>query len=187
MTRATRPRNRHRGTIDTLPSGALRVRVYAGIDPLTKRRHDLVEVIPPGPGAAKDAEKARTRLRSQVDERRNPRTKATVNQLLDRWLEVLDVEPSTRRGYLVKIDRHIRPLLGATQVARLDVELLETCYAQLRACRDHCGGRRYTAHRTDGEHDCDARCGPHTCRGLADSTVRQIHWILSGALDPAVR
>ncbi|MEN3309767.1 MAG: integrase, partial [Micromonosporaceae bacterium] len=62
---------------------------------MTKRRHDLVEVIPPGPDAAREAEKARTRLLSQVDERRNPRTKATVNQLLDRWLEVLDVEAST--------------------------------------------------------------------------------------------
>lgn len=29
-------------------------------------------------------------------------------------------------------------------------------------------------------------CKPHVCKGLADSTVRQIHWILSGALDRAV-
>jgi integrase len=47
----------------------------------------LVEVIPPGPDAARLAEQARTRLLSQVDEQRNPRTKATVNQLLDRWLD----------------------------------------------------------------------------------------------------
>ncbi|KAA2259410.1 hypothetical protein F0L68_20925 [Solihabitans fulvus] len=33
---------RERGTIDELPSGALRVRVYAGIDPASKRRHDLL-------------------------------------------------------------------------------------------------------------------------------------------------
>jgi hypothetical protein len=120
----------------------------AGIDPLTKRRHDLVEVIPDGPSAARDAEKARTRLLSQVDERRNPRTKATVNQLLDRWLDVLDVESSTRIGYVGKIEKHIRPLLGKMQVARVDAELLETLYARLRKCREHCDGRRYVQHRT---------------------------------------
>ena len=38
---------RGRGSIDELPSGAYRVRVYAGVDPITKGRHDLVEVIPP--------------------------------------------------------------------------------------------------------------------------------------------
>jgi hypothetical protein len=86
--------------------------VFAGVDPLTKRRHNLTEIIPPGPQAAAQAEKVRTRLLNQVDEQRNPRTKATVNQLLDRWLAVLNVQPSTRRGYMMKIEKHIRPLLG---------------------------------------------------------------------------
>ena len=185
MTRRAVPRQRQRGTIDTLSSGALRVRVYAGVDPLTKRRHDLTEIIQPGPNAAGDAEKARTRLLSQVDERRNPR--ATVNQLLDRWLEVLDVEPSTRRGYVLKIEKHVRPMLGGIQVARVDAELLETFYTRLRKCRDHCDGRRYIQHRTTRPHECDDRCGRHACKGLAASSVRQIHWILSGALDRAVR
>ena len=69
---------RSRGSIDELPSGALRVRVYAGVDPVTKRRHDLIEIIPPGPGADKQARRTRDRLISQVEERRNPRTNATV-------------------------------------------------------------------------------------------------------------
>jgi hypothetical protein len=55
MTRAARPRKRQRGSIDTLPGGALRVRVFAGLDPLTKRRHDLIEIIPPGPDAAPES------------------------------------------------------------------------------------------------------------------------------------
>ena len=75
---------RTRGSIDELPSGALRVRVYAGQDPVSKRRHDLIEIIPPGPGADKEARRVRDRLISQVEERRNPRTKATVDQLLER-------------------------------------------------------------------------------------------------------
>ena len=41
-----------------------------------------------GPRAAAEAEKVRTRLLHEVDERRNPRTKATVMQLLDRYPEV---------------------------------------------------------------------------------------------------
>jgi hypothetical protein len=74
MTRSNGSRRRQRGGIDTLPSGALRVRVYAGLDPLTRRRNYLIEVIPPGPTAAREAEQARTRLLLQVDEKRNPRT-----------------------------------------------------------------------------------------------------------------
>ena len=39
---------RQRGSIDALPSGALRVRVYSGMDPIAKRRMYLTEVVPPG-------------------------------------------------------------------------------------------------------------------------------------------
>src|SRR3954454_16863793 len=102
MTRAAIPRQRQRGTIDVLPSGALRVRVYAGVDPVTKRRHDLTEVIPAGPDAEKLAEETRVRLLNQVYERRNPRTKATVNQLLDKYRSEADLEFNTLdvyRGY----------------------------------------------------------------------------------------
>lgn len=83
-----------------------------------------------------------------------------MNQLLDRWLEVLDVEASTRIGYERKIKKHIRPLLGKMQVARVNAELLETFYARLRKCRDRCDGRRYIQHRTARGHECDARLAP---------------------------
>ena len=33
---------------------------------------------------------------------------------------------------------------------------------------------------------CLRACKRHVCRGLSDSTVRQVHWIVSGALDRAV-
>jgi len=75
------------GASEPLPFGALRVTVYAGVDPLSNRRMYPRETIPAGPRAASEAEQARTRLLNQVDERRNPRTTATVNQLIDRWLE----------------------------------------------------------------------------------------------------
>src|SRR4051794_13474146 len=91
---------RQRGAIDVLPSGALRVRVYAGKDPVTGRRHDLVEVVPAGPKAAAHAEALRTRLLNQVDERRHPRTNATVDQLLDRHFELATWEPTTLATYI---------------------------------------------------------------------------------------
>src|SRR4051794_41928580 len=95
---------RARGGIDTLPSGARRVRVYAGVDPLTGKRNYLTGVVPPGPSAAKEAERGRTRLLTQVDERRNPRTKAPLDQLLDRYLEEADLEQSTPKPYVGDLD-----------------------------------------------------------------------------------
>jgi hypothetical protein len=40
----------------------LMAKVYAGTDPITDKRHDLTDTIPPGPTAKKDAEQALTRL-----------------------------------------------------------------------------------------------------------------------------
>jgi hypothetical protein len=36
---------RQRGEIETLPSGSLRVKVYAGVDPVTRNRRYLTETI----------------------------------------------------------------------------------------------------------------------------------------------
>ncbi len=128
-----------------------------------------------------------TRLLNQVDERRNPRTRATINQLLDRYLELLDVEDTTRSTYVALIDKHIRPVIGSVMVARLDGEPLDSFYARLRTCRAHCGGRPGTDHQTPRKHDCDHRCGTHNWKPLASSSIRQAHWILSGAFKRAVR
>jgi integrase len=44
-----------------------------------------------------------------------------MNQLRHRWLEVLDVEASTRHGYVKKTNKHIRPMLGYVPVFKVDV------------------------------------------------------------------
>lgn len=182
MGTATKSR-RSRGSIDQLPSGAYRVRVSAGQDPITGERHMLVELA----DSAAAAEKLRTRLLSQVDERRNPRTKTTVEALMERYREVMDVGPITRRSYEGFIANHIVPALGGVQVAALDAETLDRFYAQLRTCRVRCRGRVAVDHRVKSDHDCDVKCRPHACRPLGASGIRQIHWILSGALNRAVR
>jgi integrase len=180
-------RGRRRGSVEELPSGALRVRVYAGVDPVTSRRHDLTETIPAGPKAGVQAEQALTRLLNELDERRNPRTNATVNQLLDRYFAMVDAEQTTTRTYVGYARKHIRPLLGELKVGAVDGDVLDSFYAELRRCRQHCGGRRYVEHRTSRPHECDGRCGRHQCTPLAASTIRQIHFILSGAYKRAVR
>ena len=182
------PRRRTRGRIERLPSGSLRVQVYAGIDPISKQRHYLTETVPAGPRAAATAERVRTRLLQQVDERRAPRTNATVHQLLDRYLEMLDVELTTRERYESVIRTHIRPLLGDLNVGRLNGEVLDSFFATLRRCRVHCTGRnRRVEHRTTRPHECDARCGPHQCQPLSNGSLRKIHSILNDACKRAVR
>jgi hypothetical protein len=143
------------------------VHVYAGSDLLTGRRHDLTEVVPPGPRAVAKAEKVRSRLLNQVDERRNPRTKATVDRLLDRYLDVIDLEESARATYVGYLERHVRPALGALPLSKLDAELLDTFYARLRRCRSRCDRRRKDVpHPTKAEHECDEHCTPHVCGSL---------------------
>ncbi len=56
--------------------------------------------------------------------------------------------------------------------AKLDAELLERFYARLQRCRALRSGRS---------------TGGHLCRPLSSSTVRKIHFIISGALERAVR
>jgi integrase len=188
MTAASARRSgRQRGSIEELPSGALRVAVYAGRDPLTGRRHYLREVIPAGPNARSEAQKALRRLANQVDERRNPRTSATVDQLLERYLDQFDGAASTLKLYRGYVRNHISPFLGKIKVGALDADVLDSFYAELRRCRDHCSGRAFVQHRTSGRHQCDHRCGPHHCRPLGATTIRHMHFILSGAYKRAVR
>ncbi len=208
------PRSRKRGTIAWLPSGSARVKVYAGIDQLTGKKLWLRETVAARVtrrDTEREAERVITRLLNRVDERRSPRTEATVNELLDRWLEVIDVERKTRAGYVSKIEKRIRPTIGRLPVGRVKAETIEGLYAQLRRCRDHCRGEKFVQHRTAGEHVCDEHsprrkcakefsgdpeascqwcdraCKPHRCEPLAAGSIRVVHAILSGAFMRGVR
>ena len=58
-----------------------------------------------------------------MDERRHPKTNATVDQLLGRYLDVLDVDYNTRRTYGNYIERHVRAaVLGRLPLSRVDGE-----------------------------------------------------------------
>lgn len=71
MSSSAGPR-RARGEIERLPSGSLRVRVYLGIDPESRKRRYLVETVPAGPGAEREAERVRDRLLGEAAARRRP-------------------------------------------------------------------------------------------------------------------
>src|SRR4029450_4376083 len=161
-------RRRPRGHIRELPSGSFQVIVYAGTDPLTKKDRYIRETLKTY-GAA---EVALTRLQGQVDQNRHPKTDITLGQAISRWLDVATLEDTTRDRYEDLVRLYIRPLLGEFAAGKLDAELLERFYARLQGCRDLCGGRR--------------RAG-HVCRPLSGSTVRKIHYVISGALEQAVR
>jgi len=178
-TRSASAQRRTKGSIEALPSGALRVAVYAGIDPITKRRHYLKELVPAGPRAQARAEAVRARLVAQIAERRNPRTSATVDQLLDRYLQQFDGAPNTLTLYRGYVRNHISPYLGKIPVGHLEPETLDAFYAELRRCRKHCTTSKTIDHRTNQPHECDDRCRKHKCRPLGATTVRHIHFILS--------
>lgn len=211
MARTPQRLRRTRGSIDELPSGSLRVRVYAGIDPVSKRRHYLTEIVPAGPKAEHVAQQTVTRLLNEVNEQRQPRTSATVAQLMELHLERLATSgkagPKTMTGYRASVALHINPLLGHEKVGKVDAYMLDSFYAELARCRDHCDRRRRQQihHRTGREHRCDEhdgppcsppdpdcracrrRCRPHQCRPLEDATIRKVHFLLSGAFKTAVR
>jgi integrase len=185
---ATRPEGRRRGRIEER-GDTLRVVVYAGLDPVTGRRSYRRETIQGTDDAAyKRAKRAVTRLSAEVDKLRSPTSSVSFSHAIDEWLRTADIETSTRDGYIGYIERVIRPVLGDTAVNKLSARDLETLYALLRRCRTRCDGRAFIEHTTEDEHDCQkAECKPHKCNPMAASTVRQIHSIISSALNAAVR
>ena len=159
---------RPRGHIRELPSGSFQVIVYAGTDPLTKKSRYLRETLKTY-GAA---EVALTRLQGQVDQNRQPKTDITLGQAISRWLEIAKLEDTTRDRYEDLVRLYVRPALGDLAASKLDAELLENFYARLQRCRELCDGRRRARHE---------------CRPLSGSTVRKVHYVISGALEQAVR
>jgi hypothetical protein len=92
------------------------------------------------------------RLSNQVDQRRHPKTNATVDPLLDQHFELLTLERSTIDTYVRYADKHIRPFIGRTLVGSLDAGVFDSLHAELRRCRDHCDRSAYVEHRTERAH-----------------------------------
>ena len=127
-----------RGHIEQLPSGSFRVQVYAGTDPVTGKPRRLKQTCPDEASAAA----ALGRLLAQADGDRFPNRQATLGQALDKYLEVADLEVSTREAHEGYIRRTIGPVLGEVKIRKLGADSLDALYTALKKCSRLCGGCR---------------------------------------------
>jgi integrase len=131
------------GHLEQLPSGSYRVHVYAGTDPLTGRRLRHRQTV-------KTEEQARIvlgRLLERASAGQMPETGVTVAELLARYMEVAELDVSTRETYEGYIRRTILPALGSMDLRKLRGPVLDTFYARLRRCSNlACTGRPFTEH-----------------------------------------
>ena len=156
-TRATRW---GRGSLRKRPGrDAWELRVSAGRDPLTRRYRYVSRSFR---GSKKEAEVALAQLLTEVSQGRGGYVgaDATLAQLVEAWLELKrdSLSPTTWEGYAGKARFRLIPALGEIPVRKLTVEQIDRFYRALS--RD---------------------------ASLSASTIRQLHNILTGSLDQAIR
>ena len=101
-----------RGTKRKRREGVWEVRVYVGRDPVTGNPKQISKTVH---GGARAAGATRRDLIENQTPSRTDGLGATVNQLLDKWLEEcerMDLSPTTMRTYRSPIEQTIRPRLG---------------------------------------------------------------------------
>jgi len=184
--------------------------VRAGIDPATGK-----ELVLTGSATTeRDARDVRRRLLVQLADELHARSKASFRMAMEKWLRVHEIEDSTRESYERYARRHLYPVFGDLSVGKVNVEMLEDFYADLRRCSQRCrNGQPAIDHRTTGEHECRVvrhkrppgrpragsthdcvaagctvvECPPHVCRPLSAASIRRIHFAVRGVLSAAER
>lgn len=102
-------------------------------------------------------------MQRQVDENKQPKSKITVGQAIEQWLDVAALEPTTRERYDDLIRLYVLPTFGSMQAGKLDAELLERFYARLQRCRElwhRPGARRSRLPATEFQHDTQGALHP---------------------------
>ncbi|WP_181871514.1 tyrosine-type recombinase/integrase [Sphaerisporangium album] len=192
---------RAKGHIESLPSGSFRVKVYAGLDPTTGKERRYRKTVK----TEVEALETLAKLLRDVEAEREPQEAATLDYVLTRYLEVADLEVSTREAHEGYIRRTIRPVLGDVRIGKLRADMLDSLYTHLKRCSrlcnrlpkvEHCTEAEHVCnalcvplkdHRTPRPHQCDQRCTPHKCKPMAAGSILRIHAIISAALNLAVR
>ena len=134
------------------------IRVYLGRDHETKKRNYHNRTIH---GSMREAQTYLTRKLRERDLGRDLEgAKITLNEYLDRWLEIAvraRVRPKTLQDYQGMLQRYVRPILGDRVLAALRPLDVQTMYQQM------------------------------TERGLSSRTVRYTHIVVKSAMQQAVR
>lgn len=141
---------------------AWELRAYVGRDPLNGTRQYATRSFK---GTKREADRALAAFVVDVERGNVAAPSVTVAELLERWFELAapDFSPKTAletRGYM---DRNLLPALGKVKLAKLQPDLIDRYYQELRLR----GGRNG--------------------RPLAPGTIKRIHVILRRALNQAVR
>ena len=128
--------------------------VFAGLDPKTGKKRYLTGTAT----SEREAHRVVRRLIADVEAGHAPRERATLNELIEAWLQVAGPPgEATRVVYDGYIRKHITNGVGRVPVSRLRVEELDRWYAELRK------------------------------RGLAPASIRKVHNIIRGALTQGVK
>ena len=136
--------------------------IYEGLDPVTGKEHRSWH--PAGTDRAEAAALV-ARLAAERDGRNDEVRSLTFGAYLTHhWLPAkrLELRVSTHRSYVHKTQRHILPTLGRKRLRRLRPEDLERLYNAMLQPKDG-------------------------TRALAPKTVYEVHLIIRGALDHALR
>jgi hypothetical protein len=99
-----------KGHIERLPSGSFRVVVFAGYDPVTRRREYFKSTVKTEPQAQIELGKL---LQKAADGRR-PEAGVTMAELMDEYAAIAEWDVSTRQTNDGFIRRTIKPALGHT-------------------------------------------------------------------------
>jgi integrase len=122
-----------------------------------------VSTIPSGPDAEQEAEQARLRLISIVEQQRGLRLNATLDELIQRHIALMPAATTTKTNYRGYHSNHIGPLIGHHPNGTVTAETLDEFYSELARCRQHC--------TQDSTIDQSGR--NHVCRPLSAASIRK--------------
>jgi len=119
-----------KGSVTEMKPGVYRLRVDAGVDPITGKRRQVSKVIH---GGKRQANNELRRLIAEVESGVANNAKQTVDELANEWLAFkrAELSPKTIELYTQCIQRHILPALGHRKVHTLTPRDLDRFYGAL--------------------------------------------------------
>lgn len=119
-------------TVRNLAPGRWELRVYAGLDPITRKKRWISRSVR---GTEREARKAERALRAEVDKGQHAATEGTVAFLLEEWFAQASPRWSKKyaAGVRSNLDQRWLPALGTKKLNRLAAIDLDRCYRRWEA------------------------------------------------------